>query len=121
MGEGKSGCREPHELNGDPHLEILKAKEALKKKHLLGTILGKSEAISRIHRKTEKIASCDVNVLISGESGTGKELVARAIHYLGERSGRPFIPVNCGAIPENLFENELFGHLKGAFTDARFH
>jgi len=94
------------------------AKEALKRKFGLGQILGKSKVVQDIHEKINKISSCDVNVLISGESGTGKELAARAIHYLSSRAGKPFIPVNCSAIPESLFENELFGHVKGAFTDA---
>ena len=96
------------------------AKTALKQEFGLRQILGKSRAIRDIHNKIRHVASFDVNVLISGESGTGKELVARAIHYSGSRAGKPFIPVNCGAIPENLFENELFGHLKGAFTDANY-
>ncbi len=90
--------------------------------HTLGLdqILGQSTAAQKIKYEIKKIATCDVNVLITGESGTGKELAARAIHYLSRRSGKPFIPVNCGAIPENLFENELFGHVRGAFTDAGF-
>ena len=96
------------------------AKAALKEKYGLRQILGQSRAILDIHDKIKQVAPFDVNVLISGESGTGKELVARAIHYLGPRAGKPFIPVNCGAIPENLFENELFGHAKGAFTDAGY-
>lgn len=73
-----------------------------------------------IHNTIEKISPCDVTILISGESGTGKDLIARAVHYMGPRSGYPFIPVNCSAIPESLFENELFGHVKGAFTGARY-
>ena len=98
--------------------EYESAKESLKRKFGLNQILGRSKVVQELHEKIDKISLCDVNVLISGESGTGKELVARAIHYLSCRAGKPFIPVNCGAIPESLLENELFGHMKGAFTDA---
>ncbi|MCP4625766.1 MAG: sigma-54-dependent Fis family transcriptional regulator [bacterium] len=93
-------------------------KAALKAQHGLRQMVGKSKAICDIQKKIMRVTPFNANVLISGESGTGKELVARSIHYLGPRAGKPFIPVNCGAIPENLFENELFGHVKGAFTDA---
>ena len=96
------------------------AKKALKRELGLRKILGKSRVVQELREKIDRISSCDVNVLISGESGTGKELAARAIHYLSRRADKPFVPVNCGAIPENLFENELFGHVKGAFTDAKF-
>jgi DNA-binding NtrC family response regulator len=84
----------------------------------LRQMLGQSPAWTEQIRKIPLIARCDANVLISGETGTGKELCARAIHYLSLRASMPFVPVNCGAIPETLLENELFGHAKGAFTDA---
>jgi two-component system response regulator HydG len=81
-------------------------------------ILGESEAIQQVFRAIGRAASTPVTVLITGESGTGKELVARAIHYNSPRASAPFVPVNCGGIPEGLLESELFGHVKGAFTGA---
>lgn len=83
-----------------------------------GTIIGSSGPMRRIYTLVEQVADTKTNVLITGESGTGKELIARAIHALSDRRERPFIPVNCGGIPENLIESELFGHLKGSFTGA---
>jgi transcriptional regulator with GAF, ATPase, and Fis domain len=80
--------------------------------------LGDSPLFLEAIEKVPEIAACDCTCLIEGKTGTGKELFARAIHYLSPRKGRPFVPVNCGALPENLIENELFGHVKGAYTDA---
>lgn len=82
-------------------------------------MIGNSPAFRDVVELIGKIARCDAPVLIEGETGTGKELAARAIHYRSPRREGPFIPVNCGAIPDSLIENELFGHRRGAFTDAR--
>jgi DNA-binding NtrC family response regulator len=82
-------------------------------------LLGSSAAMHAMRRQIEKIASVDVPVTVLGETGTGKEMAVRAIHYLGERKQCAFVPVNCGALPEMLVESELFGHERGAFTDAK--
>jgi len=82
-------------------------------------LIGRSPAFLGVLELIKRFAACEATVLVQGETGTGKELVARAIHYLGARRNSPFIPVNCGALPDTLVENELFGHARGAFTDAR--
>lgn len=84
-----------------------------------GQLIGQSPAFRESLRLVGRMAACDAPVLIEGETGTGKELAARAIHYQSARQDGPFIPVNCGAIPDSLIESELFGHRKGAFTDAK--
>jgi len=81
-------------------------------------MLGNSRAMQTVYKEIGRVAPTEVTVLITGETGTGKELVAKAIHQHSKRSGGPFVAVNCGAIPENLLESELFGHVKGAFTGA---
>ena len=82
-------------------------------------LVGASRSFLTVVGLIRKVAMTDASVLALGETGTGKEVAARAIHYLGARQERPFIPVNCGGLPEQLIENELFGHERGAFTDAR--
>jgi transcriptional regulator with GAF, ATPase, and Fis domain len=83
-----------------------------------GEILGSSPAMQEVFRKVQRVAATDITVLVTGETGTGKELIAREIHNRSARAKGPFISVNCGAIPENLLESELFGHVRGAFTGA---
>jgi len=83
-----------------------------------GEIVGTSPPMQAVFRKVEKISATDISVLITGETGTGKELIAREVHNRSPRAGKPFVTINCGAIPANLLESELFGHVKGAFTGA---
>ena len=93
-------------------------KKELTNRYGFKNIVGQSKAMQEVFRLVEKVADTDSTVLITGESGTGKELIAHAIHYASDRRDKPFIPVNCAAIPEELLESELFGHEKGAFTHA---
>jgi len=86
--------------------------------HLFRSLIGRSPAIQRIRHEIEQVGPTDANVLILGESGTGKEVVARNLHYYSKRRNKAFVPINCGAIPRDLLESELFGHEKGAFTGA---
>lgn len=83
-----------------------------------GEIIGACDAMREVYRKLDKIAPTDISVLITGDTGTGKELIARELHRRSPRKDGPFVTINCGAIPENLLESELFGHVKGAFTGA---
>ena len=93
-------------------------KTALNDRFQISNIIGKSEPIQKIFDLVEKVAQSRATVLITGESGTGKELIAKAIHFNGIRKNYPFVSINCGAMPENLLESELFGYEKGAFTSA---
>jgi two-component system response regulator PilR (NtrC family) len=93
-------------------------KRALNSRHSFSNIVGRSERMRAVFSTIELVANTNSTVLIGGESGTGKELVARAVHYNSLRRDRPFVAVNCGAVPETLLESELFGHMRGAFTGA---
>ncbi|MCB0331988.1 MAG: sigma-54-dependent Fis family transcriptional regulator [Bdellovibrionales bacterium] len=93
-------------------------KNAIDQKYEFSNIVAKSKSMLDIFETVKRLANFNTTVLITGKSGTGKELLARAIHHNSPRRGKPFVAINCGAIPENLMESELFGHKKGAFTDA---
>lgn len=93
-------------------------KKEIQRTYDYDNIVGKSQQIKAVYDMIETVAETDSTVLITGKSGTGKELVARALHFKSKRKNKPFIPVNCGAISENLIESELFGHKRGAFTGA---
>lgn len=98
--------------------ENSRLRRSLRKAYGNRNIIGESESVRRMLEMIRRVAATDANVLIQGESGTGKELVAQAIHSGGARADRPFVAINCGAIPSDLIESELFGHTKGAFTGA---
>jgi len=98
--------------------ENIRLKKELRRKYRYKNLIGTSEAIKKIYDLIEKVADTDGTILISGPTGTGKELISRAIHYNSSRDDKPLVVINCGAIPEELLESELFGHEKGAFTGA---
>jgi DNA-binding NtrC family response regulator len=98
--------------------ENRRLRRALDQTSSFGDLIGESPAMREIFALVRKVANSSSSVLITGESGTGKEVVARTIHYSGNRSDKPFVPINCTAIPEGLLESELFGHVRGAFTGA---
>jgi two-component system response regulator AtoC len=98
--------------------ENIRLREEIKKEYSFSNIISKNPKMQDIFTLIKKVCDFKTTVLILGDSGTGKELIARAIHYNSNRKKHPFVAVNCGAIPENLLESELFGHTKGAFTDA---
>src|SRR5215204_4875005 len=99
--------------------EVLKLRSELKMHRGFGRFVGTSAALERTLKQARAVADTSVTVLITGENGTGKEVLARAVHEESARRDRPFVPVSCAALPESLIESELFGHVKGAFTDAR--
>src|SRR5438067_5021067 len=103
---------------GESRVAAMRSCKKLKEDIGLKQLIGESPAFLDKVQRVPRFARCGATVLISGESGTGKEIFARAIHYLSPRAERPFVPVNCGALPENLVESEIFGHKRGAFTGA---
>ena len=109
---------EVEQLTNRLQAENVYLREEIKLDHHFDEIIGESQAMKAVLKKVEQVAPTDSTVLLLGETGTGKELIARAVHDLSPRSARPLVRVNCGAIPANLVESELFGHEKGAFTGA---
>ncbi len=99
--------------------EVRRLRQTVQDLQSFGALVGESAAMKRLYELLARVAETDASVLVSGESGTGKELVAQALHDRGRRQGGPFVAVNCAAMPETLLESELFGHARGAFTDAK--
>jgi two-component system response regulator PilR (NtrC family) len=99
-------------------MENIRLRQAVEDRYKFWNLIGKSPKMQRVYELVEKVSQTKANVLITGESGTGKELVAKAVHFNSARKDRSFVTLNCGAIPENLLESELFGHMKGSFTGA---
>jgi len=116
--ENMLAYEEIQELHSRLALETTFLREEVDRAKAFGEILGESEAIRRVQRAVDQVAPTDATVLITGESGTGKELVAREVHKRSKRASGPMIPVNCAAIPNELYESEFFGHVKGAFSGA---
>jgi two-component system response regulator AtoC len=100
--------------------EVKRLRRAVTDSQKFDDILGSSDAMKKMYDLVARVAETETTVLVSGESGTGKELVAKALHQRSARRDGPFVAINCAAMPESLLESELFGHVKGAFTDARF-
>jgi two-component system response regulator HydG len=98
--------------------EVTRLREESVERSAIGELVGSSPAMKRVHDMVGRVGGSDISVLIEGETGTGKELVAKALHAAGPRRGGPFVAINCGAVPANLLESELFGHVRGAFTGA---
>ena len=113
-----SASRDTILADPNDHLENPDILSTTENENRFKDIIGQSEKMRKIFRIIQKVADSDSTIIIHGESGTGKGLVARAIHQNSHRKNKPFIPINCGAIPENLLESELFGHVRGAFTGA---
>ena len=103
----------------DEQEDLEQIKQSLVSHFGMRQFIGSAPAFLSLIEKIPRIAGCDAPVLLTGETGTGKEMCARAIHYLSPRANKAFVPINCGSIPADLFENELFGHEPGAYTDAR--
>ena len=122
-GSGEFMNRQDHSFKtAHVSLHALPIKRAPRVPHdPIATLVGDSPAFLALKHRIRQCARWDAPVLIEGATGTGKELVARAIHYVGPRSGNGFVPVNCGALPDSLVENELFGHQRGAYTGAHDH
>jgi two-component system, NtrC family, response regulator AtoC len=100
------------------NLSLQKRIDKIEQRYSFGNIVARSEAMRHVFDLVEKVADHKTTVLITGESGTGKDLIARAVHHTGRRANKPMVSINCGGIPENLLESELFGYKRGAFTDA---